>query len=703
MAYKKRLSLLVALISLTVIFILFQLSLVFNYSTLLQAFLKSARMPHISLTWQHLGPLILFVVIQLCLNGLLVVLVWGITRLNSAYWGWSSDKQFYIGVGLWLATVVAILLANQLLYPLSAVSQMLRPVIPHIVAQISVVILSAIVVVACLGALVAVLGLIRYYPWLITSCLSVLIILVIAGVGYFDYSRFSTHQPFVGSKQKPNIIFIGIDSLRPDYTSLGAGQPITGHSLMPRLDRFLQQGTVFTQAYTPIARTLPSWASVLTGLYPPHSGFRFDLLPSHNASSEHSLRQILQNQGYQTYFSTDEPSFSKVGKHFHFQHVIQAKTGYYNFLLTSLNDFPISNLTINSRLGEWLFPYSAINRSAATTYEPSAYNHYVEHHLRRVNPNKPLLLAIHFCLPHWPYIWRSSDPYHLKQRFPQQTYAAAVKRNDKQISRFIKFLRANHFLDHTIVIVLSDHGESLLKPHDRVIHYHNYRPGLHSSASIMSKLDTLMGMQGYHWQTSFSHGTDVLSPVQYHIVLGMRSFGLGQSFYQGSIDHLVSTIDIKSTILNLLGLSSSDTPSDGRSLVPYLRGHTHQQFERPFYMETGFDPRQMKRIYPDKPNSIASVLRFYRIEPNNQISIKPSKLSRLITFKQRAVRRGHWLLAFYPEPSSKATHVLVNLKTGLWTDDLTSALAKQAPVALLLRDMKRLYGSEISKFEPYNS
>ena len=64
-------------------------------------------------------------------------------------------------------------------------------------------------------------------------------------------------------KQRPNVLFIAVDDLRPE---LGAyGNP---YIKTPHIDRLAESGTVFMRAYVQQAVCNPSRASLLTGLRP---------------------------------------------------------------------------------------------------------------------------------------------------------------------------------------------------------------------------------------------------------------------------------------------------------------------------------------------------------------------------------------------------------------------------------------------------
>ena len=83
-------------------------------------------------------------------------------------------------------------------------------------------------------------------------------------------NRAMTRATFLGSlggllvaKQRPNVLFIGVDDLRPELGIYGAT-----HVHSPRMDSLGRSGTVFTKAYCQMAVCNPSRASLLTGLRP---------------------------------------------------------------------------------------------------------------------------------------------------------------------------------------------------------------------------------------------------------------------------------------------------------------------------------------------------------------------------------------------------------------------------------------------------
>ncbi len=70
-------------------------------------------------------------------------------------------------------------------------------------------------------------------------------------------------------RERPNILLITVDTLRPD--ALGW---ISGQNKTPVIDRLARQGFRFPAAVAPVPLTLPSHSSIMTGLDPFEHGVR---------------------------------------------------------------------------------------------------------------------------------------------------------------------------------------------------------------------------------------------------------------------------------------------------------------------------------------------------------------------------------------------------------------------------------------------
>ena len=69
-------------------------------------------------------------------------------------------------------------------------------------------------------------------------------------------------------------MIIGIDSLRNDLQV-----PRQRRGGTPNIRRFLDDSRRFSDATTPLARTYPSWVSILTGRHPVTTNARYNLMP----------------------------------------------------------------------------------------------------------------------------------------------------------------------------------------------------------------------------------------------------------------------------------------------------------------------------------------------------------------------------------------------------------------------------------------
>ncbi len=98
-----------------------------------------------------------------------------------------------------------------------------------------------------------------------------------------------------------NIILISIDTLRADHLGCyGAGRDTS-----PNLDRLARDGVRFRQAIAPSSWTLPSHASMLTGLNPSHHEAVGYSLNTHLSDQYPTLAELLWDSGYDTVAFTE--------------------------------------------------------------------------------------------------------------------------------------------------------------------------------------------------------------------------------------------------------------------------------------------------------------------------------------------------------------------------------------------------------------
>lgn len=101
--------------------------------------------------------------------------------------------------------------------------------------------------------------------------------------------------------QKPNILLLILDTLRRDHLS-GYGYT---RDTSPYLDEFSTQATVFDRAIAPAQWTIPSHASMFTGLYP--GTHQLTQAGGKLSGSYPTLAEILQVDGYHTVGFSNNP------------------------------------------------------------------------------------------------------------------------------------------------------------------------------------------------------------------------------------------------------------------------------------------------------------------------------------------------------------------------------------------------------------
>ena len=232
--------------------------------------------------------------------------------------------------------------------------------------------------------------------------------------------------------------------------------------------------------------------------------------------------------------------------------------GAVDFVIGTYNELPLASVVINSRLGGWLFPFSYANRGAATLFQPATFLARLE---REVNfDDGPTLFISHLTASHWPYDV-SDTPFGVGEKKDvndRPTYRIGVKTADEMFGEIVAMLERKGALENAIVVVLSDHGEALGLPDD----------------VILSQTSKIAGLKAPIIMLDFGHGQSVLSPPQYQVLLGFRTFGNSSGFQANGRDLPggATVEDIAPTLLDLINVSAKPLSATGESFAPLLRG-----------------------------------------------------------------------------------------------------------------------------------
>jgi iduronate 2-sulfatase len=119
------------------------------------------------------------------------------------------------------------------------------------------------------------------------------------------------------NNKKPNILFIGIDDLRPELGCYGSDIAVS-----PNLDKLASDGLLFNNAFCQQAICGPSRASLLTGIRPESSGVFHNYIKFREANPDViTLPQHFMQNGYETVYAgkifhhgdlDDEKSWSRL-------------------------------------------------------------------------------------------------------------------------------------------------------------------------------------------------------------------------------------------------------------------------------------------------------------------------------------------------------------------------------------------------------
>ncbi len=447
-------------------------------------------------------------------------------------------------------------------------------------------------------------------------------------------------SPWANNSQ-PNILVIGIDSLRPDET----GYFGSDGELTPHIDEFLQNSSVYKDAYTPYARTFPAWMSILTGKEPVNHKGRFNLIDHSYLDTTQTLAWWMKERGYRTVYGFDERRFNNIDESFGFDVVVGPKPGAMGFVLGQY-DHPMINLLANTTVGKYLFPEMYLNRGRSANYDPERYNQALLDEITK-KPDQPIFLSVHFLLPHFP--WYSRDDEELKQfkkpdnpvdLFAYQ-YRVMLKQVDRQFGQFMEQLKVSGVLDNAHVFLLSDHGDGFAFDKDILREARDDMP---------FEVET----------NTRGHATNVLNLGQYRVVLAGRSYG-NESFKPGPVKGNASLMDVVPTVLDLLGEPLENKKLDGVSLLSSSVG---QRQMRNLFLESGFKTLSVTADDMTIEKVINEGIKAYTVNDDGKLVVRDIWYDQILKTKHRAVVQGDWQLSMIPGMGNYL--VLTNIPERTW-------------------------------------
>ncbi len=312
-----------------------------------------------------------------------------------------------------------------------------------------------------------------------------------------------------------NIIIISVDTLRADHLSCN-GYPI---KTSPEIDKFSKDSIRFSNCFTVTPLTAPAFSSMLTSLPPHKHGAKRNGLSVF--SHIHTLPWHLKKYGYtSSAFISNWPlrkKLSQLHKDFDSYYEIFTRKRYHGLF----NDESTA-VDVNLKVEKWLDE----------------------------NYKKKMFLWIHYSDPHAKYIFHTKYNFEYKKEnksyYPPKTRFKKIRKYDSEIAftdfhigLLIKKLKKLNLYNDSLIIFISDHGESFGE--------HKY----------------------------FKHGKKLFnSTLHVPLIVKLPNNRLKNTV----IDNNVSILDISPTILSVLNLPIPEN-MEGTSIFEKNRG-------KPIFFET---------------------------------------------------------------------------------------------------------------------
>ena len=313
-------------------------------------------------------------------------------------------------------------------------------------------------------------------------------------------------------KQDMNVLLITLDTLRADYLSCYGSKSVS----TPAIDGLAARGVRFAKAIAQVPLTTPSHASILTGTYPQIHGVR-DMGGFVLEKDVPTIASILGKAGFDTAAFVGS---AVLNRHYGLDrgfvtYADQMKEESASQKLPGVVA-EVRGEVVTRRVLDWLEKHQASS------------------------PGKNFFAWVHYYDPHFPY--DPPEPY--RSQHPKNLYAGEVAYTDAQVGKLIGWLSEGGLLERTLVVILSDHGESL----------------------------------GDHGE--YTHGVFLYDSTM-HIPMIIAGPGIPSGRV---VPQQVRSIDVEPTIADLLGLSAGEK-AQGVSLKSSLM-EGREPMSNYCYMET---------------------------------------------------------------------------------------------------------------------
>jgi arylsulfatase A-like enzyme len=457
---------------------------------------------------------------------------------------------------------------------------------------------------------------------------------------YFHVAKIQPVKSVNPNENRPNILMIGCDTLRADR--LGHYQ--YKRNITPAIDQLVHEGVLFSNCYTPLARTAPALASLLTGLWPHNHKIRSNYPDAENLTLPvKSLAQELKEQGYKTATISDWAG-GDLGKiKFGFEHTQLPRDQWNikNFIRQGPAELRLFlTLFTHNRFGKKFLPELYYLAGIPLTQQLGDETKALISDCSA--KNSPFFINLFTSTTHVPfgsdypyYTHFTASDYEGESRFtmtklstPEEVinkqklgeksfdveqvinlYDGCVKQFDDQVSKIISHLDKCGLKDNTIIVIYSDHGTDFFET-------------------------------GSWGQGNSLLGDDPSGRIPLVIVDPHQEGGQ-------VVEQTVRSVDFLPTMLDLLSIKP-EKKLDGCSLLPLFTA-PETTLDLPAFQETGVWMGRVPGMHPDHvhypefldlidiPNKLSGTL-----------CIKQEYSNLITRAKDRSIRAGQWKLVYIP-------------------------------------------------------
>ncbi|MCK4669950.1 MAG: sulfatase [Nanoarchaeota archaeon] len=367
----------------------------------------------------------------------------------------------------------------------------------------------------------------------------------------------------MAEESKPNIILIVLDALRAKHLSCYGYHRNTS----PNIDKLAKNGILFENAFAFNNTTDRSFVSILGGRYMLSSGDSDFLLQKEELDAFFNsgggfLQEILQKNGYKTYRMADLQNWRKRGFDFYLKGS-EKKANKIEDTIQFIKKLPVVSKISQSVF--YILPRRITDKISIRHGGPKTTEEAIKI-IKEKDGNDRFFLCIDYNDTHMPYnapgkfahrfkpekksesfikeISKKNYPKELIEFYKTGTdrrdtmadisarYDCAISYDDHLIGKVIDALKEKKLLDKTIILLISDHGESL-EEHEIYFDHH----GLH----------------------------DVT--VNIPLIISGKSLPKDKR-----IKALVQLEDLAPTILDLVRIKYDPSIFDGKSLLDVMNG-----------------------------------------------------------------------------------------------------------------------------------